>query len=148
MSDDKAEGEEVTFDEVFDAATPRLAPGVSKADLLASLRNATVTGGFAPGQIAPDISMPVVTDLSGNGIHPAVMKALAGGGGLEDVGRALGEHQRQRALEPPATVSAEGAALAEMYHDLLASGIPLSSVERILGAMLATLGVMGEEEAK
>lgn len=141
----EAEGEPVTFGEVFDAVTPRLAPGVSKAGLLASLRNATRTGGFAPGRTVPDISMPVVTDLSGRGVHPAVTKALAGGAaGLGDIADALGEHERQRALEPPAAVSEEAAALAGMYRDMLAAGIPAASVERILGAMLATYGAMDQ----
>jgi hypothetical protein len=150
VSGEKDEAEPVTFDEVFDAVTPPLAPGASKADLLASLRHATRTGGHIPGGIAPDISMPVVTDLSGNGVHPAVMEALrAGATSAPDLGAALAAHQeRQRALEAPAAVSEEGAALAAMYHDLIVSGIPLSSVERILGAMLATLGVMGEEDGK
>ena len=150
MMPGEEEGEPVTFDEVAEAATPRLRPGVTREDLFAALKGAHQYGGHVPGQAAPDISMPVVTDLSGNGVHPAVMKAIAGGAaGLGDIAGALGEfeEQRERALEPPTAASEEGAALAEMYHDLLAAGIPLSSVERILGAMLATLGAMGQEDA-
>lgn len=90
MADPAEQGEPVTFGEVVNAATPRLRPGVSKQDFLNSLRHAARTGGHVPGGAAPDISMPVVTDLSGKGVHPSVMKAVMGGAtSLEEIGEAM-----------------------------------------------------------
>ena len=108
-----------TFEQIKDAMMP---PGADKEVLWAALKGAHRTGGYVPGQPAPDISMgrPGWTPFP-----PAVGSAPA----------------------DPFTKGSEAAAgLAEMYEDCLAAGIPLASVERILGAMLATYGLMTRDE--
>lgn len=137
-----------SFGELRDALMP---PGTDKNALWSALKNAQVTGGHMPGRTAPDISMgPVVTDLSGKGVHPVVAKALAGGASsLEEVAGALAASQQERISGPPADPlspgTVAGIGLAEMYNDMLAGGIPLASVERILGAMLAAYGIMDKD---
>ena len=109
-----------TFDEIKDAMMP---PGTDKDALWAALKGAHRTGGHVPGRPAPDISfggMPGWTPFP-----PAVGSAPA----------------------DPFTKGSEAAgAFAEMYEDLLGAGVPLASVERILGAMLATYGLMTRDE--
>lgn len=144
MGSNGNEDEPVTFGEVRDALMP---PGANREALWSALKNAQRTGLFHRGATAPDISMgPVVTDLSGTGVRPEIMKALTSGAtGLEDVHAALEHGQREREPEPrdpfsQGHVAAVG--LAEMYSDMLAAKIPLGSVERILGAMLAAHAIM------
>lgn len=134
--------EPVTFSEVRDALMP---PGANREALWSALKNAQRTGLFHRGATAPDISMgPVVTGLSGTGVRPEIMKALAAGADrLEDVHAALEQGQREPEPRDPFSqghVAAVG--LAEMYSDMLAAKIPLGSVERILGAMLAAHAIM------
>lgn len=117
MSDDDRKP---TFDQIKDALMP---PGTDNDALWAALKNAQRTGGHVPGQPAPDISF---------GTRP----------GWTPFPPAVGS-------EPPDPFtkgSVAAAGLAEMYEDLVASGIPLASVERILGAMLATYGAMTKDE--
>lgn len=144
-----------TFDEVRDALLPDV-PGLNKGASWGQFMAALTRGQPAA---APDISLPVVTGLSGGGVHPAVMKALAAGatdlgdvaGGLAShlpaCPRCHGRHLPNDACtgEPPDPFTAgavAGVGLAEMYADMLAAGIPLASVERILGAMLAAYAMM------
>jgi hypothetical protein len=109
-----------SFDEIKDAMMP---PGTDKDALWAALKGAQRTGGHMPGRAAPDVS-------------------FAGTPGWMPFPPAVGS-----APADPFTKGSEAAAgLAEMYEDLLASGIPLASVERILGAMLATYGAMTKDE--
>ena len=108
-----------TFEQLRDAMMP---PGTDKEAQWAALQGAHRTGGYVPGQQAPDISM--------------------GRPGWTPFPPPVGS-------EPPDpfTKGSEAAAgLAEMYEDMLASGIPLASVERILGAMLAVYGLMTKDE--
>jgi hypothetical protein len=112
-----------TFDELRDAMMP---PGTDREALWAALKGAHRTGGYVPGQPAPDISF--------------------GGGGGGTPGWTPFPPAVGSAPADPFTKGSEAAAgLAEMYEDLLASGIPLASVERILGAMLATYGMTKDE---
>lgn len=148
-----AEDGKPAFGEIRDALTPP--PGAGKDDLWAALKNAQVTGGHVPGRPAPDISMPAVTDPTGKGIHPAVLKALSSGAtSLEDVGSELAatiykQEMRRQELharadhpelfpgDPFHSHAAPAIATAEMYRDFVDAGIPVTSVEAILGHMLA-----------
>ena len=117
-----------TFDEIKDALMP---PGTDREALWAALKGAHRTGGYVPGTQAPDISF--------------------GGRGFGDHGGTPGWTPFPPAVgsapADPFTKGSEAAAgLAEMYEDMVASGIPVSSVERILGAMLATYGAMTKDE--
>ena len=115
MSDDS----KPTFDQLRDALMP---PGTDREALWAALKGAHRTGGYVPGQQAPDISM--------------------GRPGWTPFPPAVGS-------EPPDPFtrgSEASAALAEMFGDMVDAGIPVASVERILGAMLATYGAMTKDE--
>jgi hypothetical protein len=130
-----------TFEQIKDAMMP---PGTDKDALWAALKGAHRTGGHVPGQPAPDISFqlgdpPGTTGRGGAG----------GNGGWTPFPPATGPGGGTGISPPPDpfTKGSEAAAgLAEMFEDLLASGIPLASVERILGAMLATYGAMTKDE--
>lgn len=155
MTSSSEDGEPVTFDELVDAMTPRLRPGASKEDLLASLRNATRTGGHVPGAAVPDISMgPVVTDLSGTGVRPEIMKAIAGAGSLEDVAEALTGNAARRAAglpAPPDPFSAgalPAAGLHEMFLDFLGAGFTEDQATSILGKMLAAYGHTEQDDGR
>jgi len=109
-----------TFDELRDAMMP---PGTDKEALWKALKGAHRTGGYVPGRAAPDVS-------------------FGGTPGWMPFPPAVGS-----APPDPFTKGSEAAgALAEMYEDLLGAGIPLSSVENILGVMLATYGAMTKDE--
>ena len=115
-----------SFDEIKDAMMP---PGTDKDALWEALKGAHRTGGHVPGQQAPDISGTLPPDLARHlmGIHDAV-PAYPG------------------PPPDPFTKGSEAAgAFAEMYEDLLGAGVPLASVERILGAMLAVYGLMTKD---
>ncbi len=84
-------------------------------------------GATSPAGLAPDISF--------------------GGRGFGDHGGTPGWTPFPPAVgsEPadPFTKGSEAsAALAEMFGDMVDAGVPVASVERILGAMLATYGLM------
>ena len=141
-----------TFDQLRDALMP---PGTDREALWAALKAAHRTGGYVPGRQAPDISGSVPPELVGMLRAGAAQAHYA----CSICGNA---HDRRvtcadpsismtgRTAGPPPdpfTKGSEAAAgLAEMYEDMVASGIPLSSVERILGAMLATYGAMTKDE--
>ena len=130
------------FDELRDAMMP---PGTDKEALWAALKNAHRTGGHVPGRPAPDISGTV---------SPQLLNMLRGSGAqayyaCTVCGRVHDKHLTcaDLSIPDPFTKGSEAAAgLAEMYEDMVASGIPVSSVERILGAMLATYGAMTKDE--
>lgn len=127
-----------TFSEIRDAMMP---PGTDKDALWSALKGAHRTGGHVPGRPAPDISFGgPLSDL------PATVRQLISTGHitkdqLPQLAAELGDP-----VDPFTKGSEAAAGLAEMYEDLLASGIPLASVERILGAMLATYGAMTKDE--
>ena len=125
-----------TFEQLRDAMMP---PGTDKEALWAALKGAHRTGGHVPGQPAPDVSMDAI---AADGLDRLRRERQRGTPGWTPFPPAVGS-------EPPDpfTKGSEAAAgLAEMYEDLVASGIPVSSVERILGAMLATYGAMTKDE--
>ena len=109
-----------TFDEIKDAMMP---PGADKDALWAALKGAHRTGGHVPGRPAPDVSFAGTPGWTP--FPPPVGSAPA---------------------DPFTKGSEASAALAEMYEDLLGAGIPLASVERILGTMLAVYGMMTGDE--
>jgi hypothetical protein len=117
-------GEPLTYDEVLDAVTP---PGTDKAALLASLKAAQRTGGVLPGRTAPDISGPA------SGIPDVVRKAFPALGGI------IPEPE-----DPFTEADAGDIALGAMFDGMLAGGIPRSSVERIIGVMLAEMPPPGQ----
>lgn len=131
-----------SFDEIKDAMMP---PGTDNNALWAALKNAQRTGGHVPGQPAPDISgtpSPQLLDMLRTRPCMACNTYHRNGTPCADP-----LAQPFPAPPDPFTKGSEAAAgLAEMYEDLLASGIPLASVERILGAMLATYGAMTKDE--
>jgi len=154
-------GEPVTFDEVADALTPRLAPGVSRADLFAALKGAQVTGGHQPGR-TPDISI-------GGALKSAFADAIAAQGprcpgcGATD---GIPHHQYcgyrregdayiplpadEPVLVPLAAARMPedpfpGAGIAEMLKAMTSAGVSPGSAERIIGAMLAAHGIMSKE---
>ena len=142
-----------TFDELRDAMMP---PGTDKDALWAALKGAHRTGGHVPGQPAPDISgtpSPQLLDMLRNpGAYAHYVCTICGNAHDRRVTCAdpsIPMSGRASISPPPDpfTKGSEAAAgLAEMYEDLLASGIPLSSVENILGAMLAAYGAMTKDE--
>ena len=168
MSDDS----KPTFDELRDAMMP---PGTDKDALWAALKGAHRTGGHVPGRPAPDISgavSPQLLDMlqasrmaevrpcpvcathhaSGTPCPPRIGPAAPGTHAYYACTICGNVHDKHLpcadlSIPDPFTKGSEAAAgLAEMYEDLLASGIPLASVERILGAMLATYGAMTKDE--
>ena len=95
---------------------------------MAALKNARVTGGHIPGRTAPDISM------AGNpGAIGAIRDAISRQDGLPAIPAVLPP-------DPFGHDTAPAIALAELYNDMIGAGIPLASVERILGATLAAMG--------
>lgn len=149
-----------TFDEIKDAMMP---PGTDKDALWAALKGAHRTGGHVPGRPAPDISgtpSPGLLDaLRGAGAHAYYTCPICGN--AHDKRLTCADPSIRSGTPgwtpfPPAVGSAPAdpfskgdeasAALAEMYEDMLGSGIPLASVERILGTMLAVYGLMTADE--
>lgn len=130
-----------TFDQLRDALMP---PGTDKDALWAALKNAHRTGGHVPGRPAPDISFgpsPGLADALRT--RPCMACANYHPSGTPCPARA----QTAIPADPFTKGSVAAAGLAEMYEDMVASGIPVGSVERILGAMLATYGMMtGDDE--
>ena len=126
-----------TFDEIKDAMMP---PGTDKDALWAALKGAHRTGGHVPGRAAPDISFG---GGGGSADYPGPPGATVGPGCYVPLG---GPGGPSAPADPFTKGSMASAALAEMYEDCLAAGIPLASVERILGAMLATYGAMTKDE--
>ncbi len=123
-----------TFDEIKDAMMP---PGADRDALWAALKGAHRTGGHVPGRPAPDISFGGVGGGAGGPYAPYVPPNFVGTP-IPPAGSAP--------PDPFTKGSMASAALAEMYEDLLGSGIPLASVERILGTMLAVYGLMTGDE--
>lgn len=126
-----------SFDQIRDALMP---PGTDKDALWAALKGAHRTGGHVPGRPAPDISF---------GPSPGLLDALKGAGTYITRCTICGRDHDYRVTcadlstpDPFTKGSVAAAGLAEMYEDLVASGIPVGSVERILGAMLAAYGLM------
>ena len=127
-----------TFDELKDALMP---PGADSDALWAALKGAHRAGGYVPGRPAPDISF-------GAGEYAPESSGL-----LPPRSVGTGYPFRIGPSEPPLTPpdpftkgSEAAGAFAEMYEDLLGAGVPLASVERILGAMLAVYGLMTKDE--
>jgi hypothetical protein len=142
-----------SFDEVRDAMMP---PGTDKTALLKALREAQLTGGHVPGRVAPDTSAepsPGALAMLGKlfGSQHVPHGTLAGEGDAERYsppgnapepsspppGRASASCLPGLPADPFTPGRMAGAALAEMFDDLVASRIPLASVESILGNMLA-----------
>ena len=120
-----------TFEQIRDAM---MQPFADRDALWAALKGAHRTGGHVPGRPAPDISL--------GGPAPHVPPGPGGTPGWTPFPPAVGSAPP----DPFTKGSMASAALAEMYEDLLGSGIPLASVERILGAMLAVYGLMTGDE--
>lgn len=139
-----------SFDQIRDALIP---PGTDKEALWAALRNAQQTGGHVPGRPAPDISVaPTVAEAMKRGTYIARCTICGRDHDYRLRCADLSIPWSGRATPPPADPFTKGsvaaAGLAEMFEDLVASGIPVGSVERILGAMLATYGLMtGDDES-
>ena len=95
-------------------------PGAPKDALWAALKAAQRTGGTLPRGRAPDISGPAsaVPDFV-----KAAFPALGGAAPLPE--------------DPFTDADAGDIALGAMFDGMLAGGIPRSSVERIIGVMLA-----------
>jgi hypothetical protein len=110
-----------SFAEVVQAFTP---PGTDWGEFKAAMRQAHQDGGYRPGQVAPDISLPADGPLA---------RAILGG---------YGQHPSQQAApaDPFSEADAPSVALAEMFHGMIRAGIPVASVESILGKMLAEHG--------
>ena len=141
ISQPEPDREPPSFAEARDALAP---DATGKNNLWAALKNTQATGGHIPGRTAPDVSMAggseaveTLRDLLGRQTgwpvpppaitpHPAPPAGhLAGIGDITD---------------PFGHDTAPAIALAELYDDMLGAGIPLASVERILGAALAAMG--------
>lgn len=122
MTDDN---DKPTFGELRDALMP---PGSDKEALWAALKQAHRTGGLLPGRTAPDISAPP------SDVPLAVRKALPS--------------QSAMPADPFGQADSAGIALGEMYQSMLAGGIPLDSVERIIGHMLASLPAPGDGNSR
>jgi hypothetical protein len=114
----------LTFDEVFDAVTP---PGTDRRALLDALKAAQRTGGTLPGNRAPDISGPA------DGVPDIVKRAFpAFGSGPEPA-------------DPFTPGDSATIAIADTYFGLIDKGVPVASVERIIGIWLGSL--QGSEAA-
>jgi hypothetical protein len=111
-------GEPLTYDEVFDAVTP---PGTDKAALLASLKAAQRTGGTLPGRTAPDISGPA------SAVPDVVRKAFPAFGSAPEP------------ADPFTPGDSATIAIADTYFGLIDRGVPVASVERIIGIWLGSL---------
>jgi hypothetical protein len=118
-------GEPLSFGEVFDAVTP---PGANKAALLAALKAAQRTGGQLPGSRAPDISGPA------DGVPDIVKRAFPAFGSAPEP-------------EDPFTPGDSATiAIADTYFGLIDRGVPVASVERIIGIWLGALPGSSPEE--
>jgi len=107
--------------EVFDAVTPQ---GTDKAALLAALKAAQVTGGQLPGNRAPDISGPA------SAVPDVFKRAFP----------ALGAAAPLPEPEDPFTPGDSATiAIADTYFGLIDRGVPVASVERIIGIWLGAL---------
>ena len=113
--------EPLSFDEVFDAVTP---PGTDKAALLAALKAAQRTGGQLPGNRAPDISGPA------SAVPDVIKRAFPALGAAA----ALPEPEDPFTPGDSATI-----AIADTYFGLIDRGVPVASVERIIGIWLGAL---------
>jgi hypothetical protein len=129
-----------SFSELRDAMMPS---GTNRGALWDALKNAQATGGHVPGQVAPDISMPggvptldAIRAITGGVIPPELSAAHD----RPPAGVTPGRHDFFLPADPFGHDTAPAIALAELYNDMLGAGIPLASVERILGAALAAMG--------
>ena len=111
----------LTLGEVFDAVTPQ---GTDKKALLDALKAAQVTGGQLPGNRAPDISGPASAVLD------VIKRAFP----------ALGGTAPPPEPEDPFTPGDSATiAIADTYFGLIDRGVPVASVERIIGIWLGAL---------
>lgn len=116
-----------SFAEVVKAVTP---PGVNWDDWKAAMRQARQDGGYRPGQVAPDISLPMPQ-----------MPRCTYCQKWHDPRMDCGYGPRPAPPADPFTEADPASiALAEMYHSMIRAGIPVASVEGILGRMLAEHG--------
>ena len=107
-----ADDEPVTFDGLRDTLMP---PGTDRTALWASLKNSVRTGGTIQPCRAPDISATP---------PEAIRKALPAS---------------PMPADPFAPADSASVAIAETYHGLIVAGVPVESVERIIGIWLASL---------
>jgi hypothetical protein len=112
----------LSFDEVFQAAVP---PGTDVAAFRAAFREAHRTGGYTPGGRAPDISAPA-------------------GPAAEFIRKALPPVPLPEPEDPFSPSDSASVAIAETFHGLVRAGVPVASVERIIGHWLASLPESGE----
>jgi hypothetical protein len=114
--------EPLSFDEVFDAVTP---PGTDKKALLDALKAAQRTGGQFPGSRAPDISGPA------SAVPDVFKRAFP----------ALGSAPEPE--DPFTPGDSATIAIADTYFGLIDKGVPVASVERIIGIWLGSLADAG-----
>lgn len=138
-----------SFAEVVKAISP---PGLNWDDWKAAMRQAHQDGGYRPGQVAPDISLtPQEAGKMLWACRPRNAERCCVCGSPQIVYRnyqdkafcgpcANGEHPSQQPADPFTEADPASIALAEMYHGMVRAGIPVASVEGILGRMMAEHG--------
>jgi len=127
-----------SFAEVVKAVSP---PGLNWDEWKAAMREAHQTGGHYPGKVAPDISMS--PQQAARMMAPqragALPFCLACGDRHYDSEPCAGD-PRPDPADPFSEADAPSVALAEMYWGMVRAGIPVTSVEGILGRMMAEHG--------
>lgn len=142
-----------SFAEVVKAVSPS---GLDWDQWKAAMRQAHQDGGYRPGQVVPDISTPMPAQMTrctycetyhdrrvdcGHGPKPLGMSPDPGRPSREDLGLPpLYPAGGTQPADPFSEADAPSVALAEMYHGMVRAGIPVASVEGILGRMLAEHG--------
>jgi hypothetical protein len=138
-----------SFAEVVQAFTP---PGTDWGEFKAAMRQVHQDGGYRPGQVAPDISMsPGQAARLGvtGGARRLPGERCSACGADAVVYRSYQDQpfcgscasgQQAAPADPFSEADAPSVALAEMFHGMIRAGIPVASVESILGKMLAEHG--------